>query len=125
LFVSEHALFFLCRAPVLLLTVPAVFYKNAGSQPPDLRLPGLTLLYVVRHQACSRACCRHFHRINLIALQNAIATPLCGALGQQGVILRRSIPLGIAASLLIGLTLFEYIVVNGEYGQHIEANPAH
>jgi lactate permease len=32
----------------------------------------------------------------------AIATPMCGALGQEGAILRRTIPLGAAASLLIG-----------------------
>jgi lactate permease len=35
----------------------------------------------------------------------AIATPMCGALGQEGAILRWTIPLGIAASLLIGLIL--------------------
>ncbi len=31
----------------------------------------------------------------------AIAAPMCGALGQEGRILRRTIPLGLAASLLI------------------------
>jgi lactate permease len=36
----------------------------------------------------------------------AIATPMCGALGQEGQILRRTIPLGLAASLLIGLILW-------------------
>lgn len=36
----------------------------------------------------------------------AIATPMCGALGQEGEILRRTIPLGLAASLLIGLVLW-------------------
>jgi len=36
----------------------------------------------------------------------AIATPMCGALGQEGAILRWTIPLGIAASLLIGLILW-------------------
>jgi len=35
----------------------------------------------------------------------ALAAPLCGALGQEGLILRRTIPLGLAASLLIGLIL--------------------
>lgn len=39
----------------------------------------------------------------------AIATPMCGALGQEGVILRRTIPLGIAASLLIGLILWSIL----------------
>lgn len=33
----------------------------------------------------------------------AIATPLCGAEGREGEILRRTIPLGIAVSLVIGL----------------------
>jgi lactate permease len=32
----------------------------------------------------------------------AIAAPMCGALGQEGMILRRTIPLGLAASILIG-----------------------
>jgi lactate permease len=36
----------------------------------------------------------------------ALATPMCGALGQEGAILRRTIPLGIAASLLIGVILW-------------------
>lgn len=36
----------------------------------------------------------------------AIAAPMCGALGQEGNILRRTIPLGLAASLLIGLILW-------------------
>jgi lactate permease len=36
----------------------------------------------------------------------AIATPMCGAIGQEGVILCWTIPLGIAASLLIGLILW-------------------
>lgn len=36
----------------------------------------------------------------------AIATPMCGALGQEGAILRLTIPLGAAASLLIGVVLW-------------------
>ena len=36
----------------------------------------------------------------------AIATPMCGAIGQEGAILRWTIPLGIASSLLIGLILW-------------------
>lgn len=36
----------------------------------------------------------------------AIATPMCGALGQEGRILRSTIPLGVAASLLIGVVLW-------------------
>jgi lactate permease len=36
----------------------------------------------------------------------AIATPMCGALGQEGEILRRTIPLGLGASLLIGIILW-------------------
>jgi lactate permease len=36
----------------------------------------------------------------------AIATPMCGALGQEGAILRYTIPLGVAASLLIGVVLW-------------------
>ena len=36
----------------------------------------------------------------------AIAAPMCGALGQEGRILRRTIPLGLAASCLIGLILW-------------------
>jgi lactate permease len=36
----------------------------------------------------------------------ALATPMCGALGQEGEILRRTIPIGIAASFLIGLILW-------------------
>lgn len=35
----------------------------------------------------------------------ALATPMCGALGQEGAILRRTIPLGLAASLFIGVIL--------------------
>ena len=35
----------------------------------------------------------------------AIATPMCNALGREGEILRRTIPLGVAASLLIGVIL--------------------
>ncbi len=36
----------------------------------------------------------------------AIATPMCGAMGKEGRILRLTIPMGIAASLLIGLILW-------------------
>ena len=36
----------------------------------------------------------------------AIAAPMCGALGLEGKILRRTIPLGLAASFLIGLILW-------------------
>jgi lactate permease len=36
----------------------------------------------------------------------AIATPMCGALGQEGRILRYTIPLGLAASMLIGVILW-------------------
>jgi len=36
----------------------------------------------------------------------AIATPMCGALGQEGNILRLTIPLGVAASLLIGVIVW-------------------
>jgi lactate permease len=36
----------------------------------------------------------------------AIAGPMCGALGLEGRILQRTIPLGLAASLLIGLILW-------------------
>ncbi len=36
----------------------------------------------------------------------AIATPMCGALGQEGAILRWTIPLGIASSFFIGLILW-------------------
>jgi lactate permease len=32
----------------------------------------------------------------------ALAAPMCGALGQEGAILQRTIPLGVAASLFIG-----------------------
>jgi len=32
----------------------------------------------------------------------ALAAPMCGALGQEGQILRRTIPLGLAAALLVG-----------------------
>ena len=35
----------------------------------------------------------------------AIATPMCGALGQEGEILRRTIPLGLATSFLLGIIL--------------------
>lgn len=33
----------------------------------------------------------------------ALATPLCGAVGQEGAILRRTIPLGLGVSLAVGL----------------------
>ncbi len=36
----------------------------------------------------------------------AIAAPMCGALGQEGAILRATIPLGVAASLLVGIVLW-------------------
>ncbi len=36
----------------------------------------------------------------------AIAAPMCGAIGQEGAILRLTIPLGVAASLLIGVVLW-------------------
>jgi lactate permease len=36
----------------------------------------------------------------------AIATPMCGALGQEGEILRRTIPLGLASSFTIGIILW-------------------
>jgi lactate permease len=36
----------------------------------------------------------------------ALAAPMCGALGLEGKILRRTIPLGLAASLLIGLIIW-------------------
>ncbi|MBM4293705.1 MAG: L-lactate permease [Deltaproteobacteria bacterium] len=36
----------------------------------------------------------------------ALAAPMCGALGQEGTILRRTIPLGVAASLIIGVILW-------------------
>jgi lactate permease len=39
----------------------------------------------------------------------ALAAPMCGALGQEGAILRRTIPLGVAASLFIGLILWAWI----------------
>jgi lactate permease len=35
----------------------------------------------------------------------AIAAPLCGALGQEGNILRRTIPVGLTAACRIGLIL--------------------
>jgi lactate permease len=35
----------------------------------------------------------------------AIATPMCGALGKEGQILRWTIPLGVGASFLVGLVL--------------------
>ncbi len=35
----------------------------------------------------------------------AIAAPMCGALGQEGVILRWTIPIGVGSSLLVGLIL--------------------
>ncbi len=38
----------------------------------------------------------------------ALAAPMCGAAGQEGSILRRTIPLGLAASLLIGLILWVF-----------------
>ncbi len=36
----------------------------------------------------------------------AIAAPMCGAVGQEGLILRRTIPLGVAASLVIGMIMW-------------------
>ena len=36
----------------------------------------------------------------------ALATPMCGAIGREGDILRWTIPLGIATSLIIGLVLW-------------------
>jgi lactate permease len=36
----------------------------------------------------------------------ALATPMCGAVGQEGAILRWTIPLGLAASAAIGLILW-------------------
>jgi lactate permease len=36
----------------------------------------------------------------------ALATPMCGAVGKEGTILRCTIPLGLAASLVIGLILW-------------------
>lgn len=36
----------------------------------------------------------------------AIATPMCGATGQEGAILRLTIPLGVLASLILGLIVF-------------------
>ncbi len=36
----------------------------------------------------------------------AIATPMCGAVGQEGAILRLTIPLGILASLVLGLLVW-------------------
>ena len=36
----------------------------------------------------------------------AIATPMCGAVGQEGAILRLTIPLGILASLILGLIVW-------------------
>ena len=36
----------------------------------------------------------------------AIATPMCGALGMEGLILRWTIPLGVLASLIIGAVLW-------------------
>ncbi len=36
----------------------------------------------------------------------AIATPMCGAVGQEGAILRLTIPLGILASLVLGLIVW-------------------
>ncbi len=38
----------------------------------------------------------------------AIAAPMCGATGKEGRILRRTIPLGLAASCLIGLILWAF-----------------
>ena len=39
-------------------------------------------------------------------LKIAIAAPMCGALGQEGNILRATIPLGLAATLLVGVVLW-------------------
>ncbi len=36
----------------------------------------------------------------------AIAAPMCGAMGLEGTIMRRTIPLGVAASFLIGFVLW-------------------
>lgn len=36
----------------------------------------------------------------------ALAAPMCGALGQEGEILRRTIPLGLAASFFLGMILW-------------------
>jgi lactate permease len=36
----------------------------------------------------------------------AIATPMCDAVGKEGEILRVTIPMGVAASLLVGLTMW-------------------
>lgn len=36
----------------------------------------------------------------------AIATPMCGAVGQEEDILRRTIPIGLGASFLIGIILW-------------------
>jgi lactate permease len=36
----------------------------------------------------------------------AIATPMCGAEGQEGAILRLTIPLGVAASLALGIIVW-------------------
>jgi lactate permease len=38
----------------------------------------------------------------------ALAAPMCGALRQEGEILRRTIPLGLAASFLLGLILWAF-----------------
>ncbi|GAB4282600.1 MAG: lactate permease LctP family transporter [Deferrisomatales bacterium] len=38
----------------------------------------------------------------------AIATPLCGAAGQEGEILRRTVPLGVAVSLALGLWVWAW-----------------
>jgi lactate permease len=39
----------------------------------------------------------------------ALAAAMCGALGQEGAILRRTIPLGVAASLFIGVILWAWV----------------
>jgi lactate permease len=38
-------------------------------------------------------------------LKIALAVSMCGALGQEGEILRRTIPLGIGVSLILGVLL--------------------
>ncbi|MFH1135394.1 MAG: L-lactate permease [Pseudomonadota bacterium] len=39
-------------------------------------------------------------------LKIALATPMCGAIGREGEILRLTIPLGVAASMIIGVILW-------------------
>ncbi|MGC8605713.1 MAG: L-lactate permease, partial [Desulfomonilaceae bacterium] len=39
----------------------------------------------------------------------ALATPMCGAIGKEGEILRWTIPLGIIASLIVGLALWIFV----------------